>query len=95
MNAEATREVLIEVIAEIQKDSGVDPPEITDDLRPASDLEEFDSLVWPAATAVLAERLHVNIPDNENLFVSSDCRKFYTVREIIARIIKLANGGSK
>ena len=89
MNPEQVHEKLVEVLVEIQTDSGLEIPDIVGNLRPANDLPEFDSLIWPAATGMLAERLGIEIPNNENLFVSADGRHWRSIDEIVARVVEL------
>ena len=90
MDSELIRTKLIEVIVEIQSDSGYEAPAFPEDLCPGEDLEGFDSLIWPAAIDMVSQRLDMEIAPAENLFVSKDGRRFLTIGQIVSRIHELA-----
>ncbi len=64
MDPAALKEKLIDVLGQIQSDSGLECPEPTGAIKPIENLPKFDSKVWPVATTILA-----TIPDDVNIFV--------------------------
>lgn len=60
---------LIAVLGQIQAESGLECPRLTGAAKPVEDLPEFDSLVWPVATTLLATEIGMTIPNEVNIFV--------------------------
>ncbi len=90
------REVLIEVLVEIQELSGEEVPEIGDDTRPMDDLADFDSLIAVEATTQLSERLSQEELDPMLFFSKNDTP--LRVEEIVDRIcqsIGVGEGGRR
>ncbi len=84
MTFEELRELLIEVITEIQAGSGRSVPEIDGELCPIGDLEGFDSLNAVEVTCELSQRLHCDIkPD---LMVPDHPLKQLAINEIVGRL---------
>jgi hypothetical protein len=61
---------LIEVLQQIQSDSGYGETPIGGTTCPTSDLEGFDSLLWAVAICMLEDQLGTNqkIPETTNIF---------------------------
>ncbi len=64
MDRAQLRQLLIDVLTEIQTNSGRGVLPFADELRPLEDLDGFDSLNAEEATTMLAIRLDLEIPDN-------------------------------
>ena len=80
---------LAAVLESIQAASSLPCPPITGTLRPATELKDFDSKVWPYAIGTLAADLGIIIPDDANIFVSDDGETALTVDEIAACVARL------
>jgi acyl carrier protein len=84
MTSEELRELLIEVITEIQAGSGRTVPEIHGELRPIGDLDGFDSLNGLEVSCELSKRLNQDIePD---LMVPDYPWDQLTINEIVGRL---------
>ncbi len=89
------REVLIEVLGEIQELSGEEVPEISDDTWPMADLADFDSLSAIEATTQLSERLSQEL--DPRLFWSKEGTPL-KIGDIVYRIyqtISVEEGGRR
>ena len=84
MTFEQLREVLIEVITEIQAGSGRPVPEIHGELCPIGDFEGFDSLNAVEVSCELSQRLDCDI--KPNLMVPTYPWKPLTINEIVGRL---------
>jgi len=84
MDLGVVKSTLIEVIQEIQRDSGFQEVSLTGTTCPANDIEGFDSPIWLDATGMLAECLGGTIPDGINIFLSEDGKQNLTIDEIAA-----------
>ena len=60
---------LKEVLKVVQELSNESCPVLTDDIRPAVNLPEFTSKVWPVAAGMLGLALGKSIPCDINIFV--------------------------
>ena len=69
MDPAALKEKLIDVLVQIQADSGLECPAPTGATKPVEELPKFDSKVWPVATTILATEIDATIPDDVNIFV--------------------------
>ena len=69
MEPTALKDTLIAVLGQIQTDSGLECPPLTGATKPVEDLPEFDSMVWPVATTILATEIGATIPNDVNIFV--------------------------
>ena len=69
MDPTALKGELIALLGQIQTDSGLECPPLTGATKPVENLPEFDSMVWPVATTILATGLGVTIPNDVNIFV--------------------------
>ena len=69
MDPTALKGKLIAVLGQIQADSGLECPPLTDATKPVENLPKFDSMVWPVATTILATEIGVTIPNDVNIFV--------------------------
>ena len=83
-------EKLIEVLQEIQKNSGYECDGIVAETCPLVDLEGFDSQLWPVAIGMLEKNLGVKIPKNKNIYVSDDGTQRLTIKESAAVVCKVA-----
>ncbi len=83
-------EKLIEVLQEIQKNSGYECDGIVAETCPLMDLEGFDSQLWPVAIGMLEKNLGVKIPKNKNIYVSDDGTQRLTIKESAAVVCKVA-----
>ncbi|MDX6498680.1 MAG: hypothetical protein QOG23_1940 [Blastocatellia bacterium] len=91
MDENNVTEKLIEVLQEIQSNSGYDSEGIAPETCPLVDLEGFDSQLWPVAISMLAKTLGVKIPNNKNIYVSDDGTQRLTIKESAAVVCKVAN----
>ncbi len=83
-------EKLIEVLQEIQRNSGYECDGIVAETCPLVDLEGFDSQLWPVAIGMLEKNLGVKIPKNKNIYVSEDATQRLTIKESAAVVCKVA-----
>jgi hypothetical protein len=83
-------EKLIEVLQEIQKNSGYECDSIVAETCPLVDLEGFDSQLWPVAIGMLEKTLGVKIPKSKNIYVSEDGTQRLTIKESAAVVCKVA-----
>ncbi|MBE9095047.1 hypothetical protein [Tychonema sp. LEGE 07203] len=93
MNPKDVEVKLVEVLQEIQSDSGYDGSGIMRTTCPVNDLEGFDSKIWPVAIGMLASALNVNIPNNKNIFLSKDGKRRLTISESAAIVCESVNKG--
>ncbi|KOP24975.1 hypothetical protein AMR41_16210 [Hapalosiphon sp. MRB220] len=82
MTPEDVKVKLIEVLQEMQNDSGYEGQPITETTCPIDDLGWFDSLLYPVAITMLASVLNVNIPNDKNIFLSEDGTQRLTISEL-------------
>ena len=90
MRAKDVQGAVIEVLQEIQSDSGFKERPIGGSTCPVKDLEGFDSPIWLDATGMISTKLGINIPLNHNIFVSHG--KPLTIDESVAKICELIQG---
>ena len=83
MDPSMLKEKLIAVITQIQTDSGLECPPITEATRPVETLPKFDSKVWPVATTILSIEIGVPIPNDVNIFVDKTTKKPRSIDEIV------------
>lgn len=93
MRPENVRSELIEVIQEIQRDSGFQESSITGTTCPATDVEGFDSPIWLDAIGMLAERLGVKIPNGSNIFLAEGDKRPHTIDEAVAVVCEIVQKG--
>jgi len=84
---------LIEVLQEIQSDSGYQEVPISGSTCPVSDLQGFDSLLCIEAIGMLADKLNIEIPNSNNIFLSQDGKQWLTIDESVAVVCEIVNGG--
>jgi hypothetical protein len=70
MDRDTIKDALINLLAEIQSDSGYPSVEVTGRTCPLEDLEGFDSLIWPISIRLLVKVIGVEIPRKTNIYVS-------------------------
>ncbi len=94
MDFDYVKATLIAKIKEIQADSGYPDADVDGGTCPL-DLDGFDSKIWPVATGIIAETLHIDIPTDKNIFISNDGkRRRLTISEIATVICKLPVGAA-
>jgi hypothetical protein len=93
MNLEKAKLKLIEVLQEIQNDSGYGGTQILGTTCPLNDLEGFDSKIAPFAIGMLAVALDVNIPVDKNIFVSENGKRQLTIDESAAVVCEIVSRG--
>ena len=86
MDTDSLKEKLIEVLGQIQADSGLECPPLTAETKPLEALPEFDSKVWPVATSILSTEIGVTIPYDMNIFVDEKTQRPLTIDEITASV---------
>ena len=90
MNTKTVEQALKDVVADIQKNSGLDCPPLSGETKPADEVPKFDSKVWIAATTLVADKLNVNIPDEQNIFVNADTKQSMNISETAQFICAVA-----
>lgn len=86
---------LAAVLEQIQAASSLPCPPISGTLKPATELQDFDSTVWPYAIGTLAADLGITIPDDANIFVADDGETALTIDQIAVCIGKIAAAPQK
>lgn len=84
---------LVEVFQEIQSESGYEATPITGKTCPMTELKGFDSLLCIEAIVMLADKLGVEIPNDKNIFLSKDGKRWLTIDESVARVCEIVNTG--
>lgn len=87
MNASKFREAVCAVIAEIQSISGLECPELNGQIKPARDVKDFRSEVWPFAISMIEDKTGISIPDEENLFYDEKARTPLSIDECVQKLI--------
>lgn len=95
MNQNEVEVKLIEVLKNIQIDSGYDGNSIEGTMCPLSELEGFDSMLCPVAITILASELGVIIPDSNNIFLSKDGKSPLTISESAAIVCQMVSKEEK
>jgi hypothetical protein len=90
MDKTKVTEKLIEVLQEIQRNSGYECDGIVAETCPLVDLEGFDSQLWPVAIGMLEKNLGVKIPNIKNIYVSDDGTQRLTIKESAAVVCQVA-----
>ncbi len=94
MNKDTIKSALCDVIEEIQTISGLDCPALSGGTKPARDVKDFISEVWPIATAMLGAKLGVDIPKDENLFCDKD-KSLCSIDQCVQKVLKIAEKNTK
>ena len=84
--------LLIKSVTEIQEHSGRKSVEITSDMTPLEDLEDFDSLNGVEVTVDIFEKMQLDLEFN-NVFLMDD--KVLSIKEAAARINEQALKATK
>jgi acyl carrier protein len=92
MDIENVKENLFKVLEEVQELSGYECLEIDLKTKPVCDLEGFDSVIYPAVTAMIEDRLGITIPVEINIFYQEEA---LTLNQTIELIIELATSQIK
>ncbi len=82
MNRITLKKKLITILGQIQEDSDLECPPLTGATKPIDDLPEFDSMVWPVATTILATEINAEIPNDVNIFVNEETGSSNSIDEI-------------
>lgn len=90
MDPKIVEQALKDVVVDIQNNSGLDCPPLSGETKPADEVPKFDSKVWIAATTLVADKLNIDIPDDQNIFVNADTKKPMNISEIAQFICKIA-----
>jgi len=94
MDQAYVKDKLIEVLEAIQCDSGYVLVAMVGSTCPLTDLEGFDSKIWPVAISQLAKSIGVSIPNRKNIFVSTNGRQRLTIDQIAVEVCKLVPNGA-
>ena len=85
MDTETIRKLVIEVLHEVQTESGREWVDLSDRSKPIGLLDGFDSLTGIEATVILEERLRISL-GVENIFVSQEGDRALRLGEIVTSI---------
>ena len=91
MTHDEVKQKLVTVLTTIQTNSGLPCPKLDGSIRPAEQLEKFNSKVWPAAIGMLSAELNFEIDDDINIFASKDGTVAYTIDQVTDLVCKLAS----
>ncbi|MDX2204518.1 MAG: hypothetical protein NW223_17330 [Hyphomicrobiaceae bacterium] len=95
MDAGHVRKELITILGQIQAMSGLACPALTGASVPITDLDKFDSKIWPVATGMLAATLNVEIPNNVNIFSTRGaCRTPLSIDQAVAEVCRVASSAT-
>ena len=89
MDPTALKEKLIGVLRQVQIESGLECPSLSGTTKPIEKLPEFDSIVWPVATTMLATEIGMSIPNDVNIFVDKMTKLPHSIDETTAIICDL------
>lgn len=92
MDANLVKTKLIAVLQTIQATSGLECPAIIGSTKPADDLAQFDSKIWPVAIGMLAAQLGITIADDVNIFRREQGCIALTIDESVAMVVKHVQG---
>ncbi len=91
MDTATLKQKLIEVLTQIQADSGLECPTLTGGTKPVENIPKFDSKVWPVATTILATEIGATIPNDVNIFVDETTKVPRSIDETVAFLCDLLN----
>ncbi len=94
MDPKIVEQALKDVVEDIQNNSGLDCPPLSGETKPADEVPKFDSKVWIAATTLVADKLNIEIPDDQNIFVNADTKKSMNISEIARFICTISKSTS-
>jgi hypothetical protein len=72
LSRESVQAKIIEVLTRIQEEGNFTPVKLTKEMCPVKVMPEFDSQLWIVAITILSDELDLDIPENRNIFLSSD-----------------------
>lgn len=84
---------LKEILKVVQDLSNESCPALTDDIRPAVNLPEFTSKIWPVAAGMLGLALGKSMPCDVNIFVDEKTKTPLSIAQsakLVCEIIKNA-----
>lgn len=91
MDVDHVRKELITILGQIQAMSGLVCPVLTGATIPITDLDKFNSKIWPVATGMLAATLGMEIPNNVNIFSTRGaCRTPFSIDQTVAEVCRIA-----
>lgn len=91
MDASTVKAAVMSVVLGIHKKLNPkdnDIPEVSGATCPGSDLNKFDSKIWPVATSRIAKKLDITIPDEEKLFGDTS-GKLFTIDQVTEHVCSL------
>ena len=94
MDPTTLKATLTTVLSQIQADSGLACPSLTDTTKPVDDIPGFDSKVWPVATTILSTEIGAPIPNDVNIFADDQARP-RSIAQIVDLLCVLVNQQSK
>lgn len=86
MRTQQIRAALEKVLRDVQLASGRPCPDLTDDLKPVGDLEDFDSLLAVEATVLLEQALDCKLAEGTPFISETGRKRALTVLQIVDRI---------
>lgn len=90
MDYAQVQQALVKVLQDIQATSGLACPVLNGATKPIDDLPDFDSKMWPVATAMLAQALGVSIADDINVFRQDQTHTTLSLSETVAKVLQVA-----
>ena len=94
MDSDSIKSVVVEVLMEVQKSSGMPYVDLVPEDKPIKKLDGFDSLTGIEATIMLEERLACEI-DRDSAFVSEDGSRAMTLTEICKYLQKFTSSNTQ
>ena len=91
MDAAEVKSSLCEVIATVQELSGLECPTLDGRTRPARDVKEFSSAVWPFDIKMLEDKIDIEIPEDDNLFYDVETKIALSIDQCVERVMMLSN----
>ena len=84
MNPNTLKDRLVDVLSQIQVDSGLECPPLTGATTPVGNIPNFDSKIWPVATTILSIDIDTEIPNDVNIFIDCTTKLPRSIDEIVA-----------
>jgi hypothetical protein len=89
MDQDTIKTKLMEVLQNIQTLSGEACPALKGSTRPADELPEFTSKIWPVAAGMLGAAIGKQLPCEENIFVNQDTKQPHSIDQTVALVCKI------
>ena len=90
MTQEDVKQALMNIIQEIQAKLEHECPPLDGETSPLKDIPKFDSKLGVLATARLAQKLEVDIPHKENIFVDEKTKAKLSLDAIAVKVCAIA-----